>query len=257
MNKAVFAAGALLAGFLTSPVAQAQTPGTWGNWYIGTVVLPGSVEKKWGGYVEVQARSNRLLNQYFYNELKGGVSYDLDKNFTTLLGFGRYDTFDEPGPVNTEKRLWQQLVLNQFLDRLKIEHRYRVEQRWLTYRAEDSTAFRQRLRYRLNAFLPLNNKTVTDRTVFLSVYDEIFLNPKGPVLERNRVYAGLGYQLDRHLSAQLGWLRQDNYSQPTLKQGQLVPLSTSVKNNVVLTLQYRLSHRGTTPRPETLPSQLD
>ncbi|GAA3931041.1 hypothetical protein GCM10022406_15440 [Hymenobacter algoricola] len=246
-----------LMGLLGSGAARAQTPGTWGSWAIGTVSLPGSVEKKWGGYVEVQARANGLLRQYFYNELKGGLSYDLDKNFTLLLGGGRYNTYEAPGPLTLEKRLWQQLVLSQYMSRLKIEHRYRVEQRWFRYRTEDSTAFRQRLRYRLNAFVPLNHQTVTNHTVFLSVYDEVFLNPRGPVLERNRFYVGLGYQLDRHLSLQLGWLRQANYSQPAFRQGQLVPLGTVTKNNVVLTLQYRLSHQGSTPRSETLPSQQD
>ncbi|UOQ71408.1 DUF2490 domain-containing protein [Hymenobacter cellulosilyticus] len=254
--KKVLCTLAILWG-LSSPSARAQTPGTWGNWFIGTVVMPGSVEKKWGGYLEVQARTNRLFNQYFYNELKGGLSYDLDKNFTMLLGAGRYSTFDDPGPVSLERRLWQQLVLNQFMDRLKLEHRYRVEQRWITYRAEDSTAFRQRLRYRLNAFLPLNHHTITDKTVFLSVYDEIFLNPRGPVLERNRVYGGLGYQFNAHVSMQLGWLRQANYSQPRLQQGQLLPLSVSPKNNVVFSVIYRLAHRATTPRSESVPSQPD
>ncbi|TGE23961.1 DUF2490 domain-containing protein [Hymenobacter aquaticus] len=256
MNKALCVVVAL-GGLIGQHAAHAQTPGTWGNWYIGTVVLPGSVEKKWGGYVEVQARSDGLFRQYFYNELKGGVSYDLDKNFTVLLGTGRYSTFDEPGPRTLEKRLWQQLVLSQYMDRLKIEHRYRVEQRWLHYQAEDSTAFRQRLRYRLNAFLPLNHKTVTEKTVFLSVYDEVFLNPRGPVFERNRFYTGLGYQFNRHLNVQLGWVRQANYSQPTLKQGQLLPLRASVKDNVVLTVIYRLAHRDATPRPESMPSQQD
>ena len=257
MNRGIRACGGLLGLLLGSTAACAQTSGPWGNWYIGTVALPGSVEQKWGGYVEVQARSNALLRQYFYNELKGGLSYDLDKNFTVLLGGGRYATFGEPGPVSVEKRLWQQLVLSQYMSRLRIEHRYRVEQRWLTYRAEDSTAFRQRLRYRLNAFLPLTHPTITGNTVFLSVYDELFLNPRGPVFERNRLYAGVGYQLNTHLNVQLGWLRQANYRQPTLRQGQLQPLGTLTKNNVVLALAYKLAHRHSTPRPETLPSQQD
>ncbi|TGE28190.1 DUF2490 domain-containing protein [Hymenobacter metallicola] len=259
MNKALCLA-AVLPALVSYQAAHAQTPGPWGSWGIGTVVLPGSVEKKWGGYAEVQARSNRLFNQYFYNELKGGVSYNLDKNFTVLLGAGRYHTYDEPGPVNVEKRLWQQLVLSQFMDRLKLEHRYRVEQRWQTFPTDggnDSTAFRQRLRYRLNAFLPLFHHTITDKTLFLSVYDEIFLNPRGPVFERNRVYAGVGYQFDKHLSAQLGWVRQANYTQPRLQQGQIVPLTTSTKNNVVVTLIYKLAHRNSTPVPESLPSQQD
>lgn len=244
---------------MSSSAAFAQTPGPWGSWVIGTLQLPSSLENRWGGFVEGQARADKVFRQFFYNELKGGVSYDLDKNFTVLLGAGRYSTFDDPGPVSVEKRLWQQLVLNQFMSRLKIEHRYRVEQRWFTFPTDgnDSSVFRQRLRYRLNAFVPLHNKTITDKTFFLSVYDEIFLNPRGPVLERNRVFAGLGYQYNSHLNVQVGWLRQANYSQPTLRQGQFVGLGTSTKNNLVFTVIYRLARRNTTARPESMPSQQD
>jgi hypothetical protein len=256
MKKAFYAV-LISSGLFCTEASYAQTPGSWGTWYIGTLVLPGSIEKKWGGYVEVQARANGVFQQYFYNELKGGLSYDLDKNFTVLIGTGRYSTFDDPGPINVEKRLWQQLVLTQLMSRIKIEHRYRVEQRWLTYQTEDSTAFRQRLRYRLNAFIPLNHSTITDKTVFLSVYDEVFLNPRGPVLERNRVYAGVGYQLNAHLNIQLGWVRQASYNQPKALQGSYIPLTTSAKNNVVIALIYRLAHRHSMPRTETLPSQQD
>ncbi|UOG77614.1 DUF2490 domain-containing protein (plasmid) [Hymenobacter tibetensis] len=256
MKKAFYAVLISSGLFCTEP-SYAQTPGTWGTWHIGTLVLPSSIEKKWGGYIEIQARANGVFQQYFYNELKGGLSYDLDKNFTVLIGTGRYSTFDDPGPINVEKRLWQQLVLTQLMSRIKIEHRYRVEQRWLTYQAEDSTAFRQRLRYRLNAFIPLNHTTITDKTVFLSIYDEVFLNPRGPVLERNRIYAGVGYQLNAHLNMQLGLVRQANYNQPKAVQGSYIPLTTSTKNNVVVALTYRLAHRNSTPRIETLPSQQD
>ncbi|QDA61486.1 DUF2490 domain-containing protein [Hymenobacter jejuensis] len=231
-----------------------------GSWFIGTVQLPGSPEKKWGGFAEVQARTNALFRQYFYNELKGGVSYDLDKNFTVMLAGGRYSTSDykalEDGPLNVEKRLWLQLVLNQYLERVKIEHRYRMEQRWFDYRG-DSSATRNRIRYRLNTFIPLNAKTIAAKTVFLSIYDEIFLNPKGPVFERNRVYAGAGYQFNQHLALQAGWVNQANYNLPVVKQGQFVPQNTSAKNNVVLALTYRLFHRDVAPAHEHLPSQQD
>jgi len=249
--------GVLLAG---APAARAQTPGTWGTWFIGTVVLPGSPTQKWGGFAEAQARTNGVFRQYFYNELKGGLSYDLDKSFTLTLAGGRYGTSDYrdrgAGPLTVEKRLWQQLVLSQYMSRLKVEHRYRVEQRWFSYRG-DSTGFRSRLRYRLNTFLPLNHQTISANTVFLSVYDEIFLNPKGPVFERNRLYAGVGYQFNAHLTVQAGWVNQANYNLPTVAKGQFVPQNTSAKNNVVLAVVYRLAHRNAAPAPEHLPSPQD
>lgn len=232
----------------------------WGSWGILTLVLPGTAEKKWGGFAEVQARTNAVFRQYFYHELKAGLSYDLDRNFTFTLAGGRYATADYKdlgaGPLNVEKRFWQQVIMSQFTHRVKLEHRYRVEERWFRFR-DDSTAFRMRLRYRLNAFLPLNKPTITDNTVFLSAYDEIFLNPKGPTFERNRVYAGVGYQFNPHLTVQAGWVNQANYNLPAFRQGQFIPQNTAAKNNVVLALTYRLAHRSGGPVGERLPSQQD
>lgn len=249
--------------FSTASTAFAQTsltPATpWGTWFIGIVQLPGG-ERKWGGFAEVQARSNGLFRQYFYNELKGGISYDLDKNFSLTLAGGRYATYDyrdlSTGLLNTEARLWQQLVINQFLNRLRFEHRYRVEQRWFNFR-DGTHPYRNRIRYRLNAFVPLNQKTIAPGTVFLSVFDEIFLNPKGPTFERNRLYAGLGYQINAHWNVQAGWVNQTNYNAATFEQGIFTPQFAAGKNNLVLTLTYRINRRNATKPVENLPSQPD
>ncbi|WP_046244566.1 DUF2490 domain-containing protein [Hymenobacter terrenus] len=261
MSK-IAVAGLLLV--LQSPVARAQTAPSatqpWGSWFISTVQLPGSMGHKWGSYAEVQVRTNSVFRQYFYNEVKVGVSYDIDPNFTVLIGGGRYSTSDyqdlSAHPLNVEKRLWEQLVLTQYSSRLKLEHRYRIEQRWFRFR-DDSTSFRQRFRYRLNAFFPLNKKTITAGTVFLSAYDEIFLNPKGPVFERNRVYGGLGYQVNAHLIVQVGLVNQANYNLPAYRAGQFIPQITSAKNNVVLAFTYKFARRTGQPTEQQMPSQQD
>lgn len=259
--KCRVAVGVLLS-WLASPLAaraQATAGQPWGSWVILTGQLPGSAEHRWGGYVELQGRSQALARQFFYYEAKGGVSFDIDPNFTVLVGGGHYSTSDyralEDGPLNTEKRLWEQLVLTQYAKRLKLEHRYRIEQRWFTFR-DDSTAFRQRLRYRLNAFYPLNKKTITAGTLFLSAYDEIFLNPRGPVFERNRVYGGVGYQLNKHFIVQLGYVNQANYNYSNAN-GRVVLQNTAAKNNVVLAVTYKLTRKSTVPATEQLPSQQD
>jgi len=245
----------------TTRAALAQTPRQWGTWFVGTVQRPGTDEHRWGGFAEGQIRTDAsLFRQYFYHELKGGVSLDLGKDFTALLGGGRYVTAD-PGDRAAgfriqEARLWQQLILTQYPNRLKLEHRYRLEQRWFRFR-DDSTAFGQRLRYRLNAFLPLNRTVFGPRTVFLSAYNEIFLNPKGPFFERNRFYLGAGYQLNNQLTLQLGWLNQADYSRPRVRQGQFIPQGTAIKPSMVLAVSYRLAHRHDTTVPERLPSQQD
>ncbi|TSD67788.1 DUF2490 domain-containing protein [Inquilinus sp. KBS0705] len=222
--------------------AQDSKLGTWG---IATVVMPGDSVHKWGGYSEFQTRTNgALFSQFQYYEAKVGVSYDIDKNFIALLGTGTYHTYDyfdvSKGPITNEYRFWEQMTINQYLSRLKFEHRYRVEQRWV------NGNYRNRFRYRLNMFIPLNNKKIAAKTYFLSVFDEIFLNNKAPNFERNRVSAALGYQFDKKWIVQAGWINQRNFTAET----------SSGKNNIMLMLMYRINRKNSAER-EQVPTTAD
>ncbi|MFD2933041.1 DUF2490 domain-containing protein [Spirosoma flavum] len=256
-HRFILIASLFVFSFSRTLAQTSLTPSTtWGTWLIGTIQLPAG-EKKWGGFAEVQARANGVGRQFFYNELKGGISYDLDRNFSLMVAGGHYATYDyqalSDGPLNTEKRLWEQLIINQYLTRLKFEQRYRVEQRWFNFR-DGTQPYRNRIRYRLNMFIPLNNRTITAKTTFLSIYDEIFLNPIGPTFERNRIYAGVGYQFDQQWILQIGWVNQTNYNAATFDQGIFTPQLATGKNNLVVGLTYRLKRRNTSER---LPSQPD
>ncbi|RCH56717.1 DUF2490 domain-containing protein [Mucilaginibacter hurinus] len=208
--------------------AQNSKTGTWG---IVTVTLPGDSTHKWGAYIELQTRTNTLFNQAFYYEAKGGVSYDIANNYTALIGTGRYITYDyddlDGPPTNLETRLWQQLTVNQFLDRIKIEHRYRVEQRFF------NTGYRNRFRYRLNLAIPINHAKIGPKTWYGATFNEIFLNNKAPHFERNRFYLGLGYQFNKSLSVQAGWMHQYNYTLTT----------AGAKNNLAINIQYRINRK--------------
>ncbi|MGS0014547.1 DUF2490 domain-containing protein, partial [Escherichia coli] len=86
------------------------------------------------------------------------------------------DTYQPTGTFKTpivtnEFRIWEQLILNNTIDRLKIEHRYRFEQRFI-----NGDSYRNRFRYRLNTILPINNKVIQKKTFYLSLSDEIALN---------------------------------------------------------------------------------
>lgn len=215
-------------------IAKAQNNKT-GIYSINTITLPGDSTHRWGGYIELQARSNDYFNQFYYYETKGGISYDIAKNYTALLGTGRYYTGAMPAfnqAEVSEFRLWEQMTVNQFLDRIKIEHRYRAEQRWL------NGLYRNRFRYRLNVVIPINHPKIDPKTFFVSIFDEIFLNDRVPHFERNRFSAALGYQFDKSLSVQVGWLNQYNYSLS----------SAGAKNNLALMVGYRISRKNSKPK---------
>lgn len=223
--------------------ASAQTTKT-GTWGIFTALMPGDSAHRWGGYAELQLRANSAFSQFQYYETKAGISYDLDKYFTALIGGGRYTTYDYnnlgAGPTTIEARLWEQMSVSQYLSRIKLEHRYRVEQRWL------NGIYRNRFRYRLNLFIPLNSKKIEAKTWFVSVFDEIFLNNQEPNFERNRISAALGYQFDKKWIVQGGWINQYNY----------LPNQSNAKNNIMLMLMYRINRKNSAKR-EHLPSTSD
>lgn len=206
-----------------------------GVFSINSFVLPGDSAHRWGGYIELQTRSNQFFNQFYYYETKGGISYDVAKNYTALLGAGRYFTDDEAAfnqPQITEFRMWEQMTNSQYLDRLKIEHRYRAEQRW------QNGIYRNRFRYRLSLAVPLNHPKIEAKTFFISVFDEIFLNNKAPHFERNRFSAALGYQFDKAVSLQVGWLNQYNFSNT----------SAGAKNNLAVIFNYRFHRKNSKPK---------
>lgn len=221
--------------------AKAQNNKT-GIFGVATITLPGDSISRWGGYIELQSRSNKFFNEFFYYETKGGISYDIANNYTALLGTGRYvtDENDLGLTPNSEFRMWEQMTVNSFLDRVKFEHRYRAEQRWV------NGIYRNRFRYRLNMVIPLNNKKVVPGTFFIGIFDEVFFNNKAPHFERNRFSAGLGYQFDKSLSLQLGWLNQYNYNLS----------NAGAKNNLAININYRI-HRDHAKSKEQIPTSAD
>ncbi|MEJ7682218.1 MAG: DUF2490 domain-containing protein [Segetibacter sp.] len=214
-----------------------------GSWDIANAEY--YLNKKWNLWGEVQVRSQKLTDQFYYHELKGGVNFRPDKNFGILLGTGQYGTYSNGGnfksPVlSHEFRLWEQLTLVNNIDRIKIQHRYRIEQRWR------SDGYRNRFRYRLNPIIPLNKPTVDIGTLYASIYDEIFLTNRAQYFERNRLFSGLGYQFSNPFTLQVGWIRQFDYARNN---------TSSKKDFLQTTLLFRINQHKSSR--ETHPSSMD
>lgn len=242
ISKRYFLSAALL---IITIRGFAQSYDKTGSWGLITVVLPGSVDHRWGGYTELQTRTNEMLyKQFYYYEVKGGVSYNFTNNFSTLIGTGRYTTYNykdvDAGATVKENRLWEQFTLLAYLDRIKLENRVRIEQRWL------NGDYRNRFRYRLNALVPINHPTFIANTAFVSVFDEVFFNNDAPNFERNRISATAGYQFTKAISLQVGWINQYNN----------LPASTNDKNNMMAVFMYTIQ-RKKGPQREQLPTTKD
>ncbi len=229
LHKKTFAVAVCsLALLCISSAAKSQNinPGFW-----DVLNLEYYLNQKWNLWGEAQVRSQKLTDQFYYHELKSGVNYRPNKNLAILSGIGQFVTFSNganfKSPVlSNELRLWEQLTVVNNIDRLKIEHRLRIEQRWLP---DD---YRNRVRYRLNPVIPINKRTIEKGTLFASIYDEIFLTNKGRHFERNRVSWGLGYQFSSPFKLQIGWIRQFDYLRNnTVRKGNFLQTTLSFRIN--------------------------
>src|SRR5205085_1598800 len=111
--------------------SDAQT-GTW-----NIVNAKGTFNDKWSVFAEGQLRSWKVYDQFYYYELKTALNYNFTKTISLTAGLGTYHTYTASGnfkkPItNNEFRTWLQVMLIQGAGRLKVDHRYRMEQRWVT-----------------------------------------------------------------------------------------------------------------------------
>ena len=206
VSRQLFLSAMLL--FTALATAQSQSRPL-GSWNILNTKL--NFNDHWSVWAEGQLRSLQFYDEFTYYEVKGGATYSLKQNVAFTIGVGHYETFTSGGnfeqpTVTEETRTWFQMVLEQKLDWINFEHRYRVEQRHI------STGYKNRFRYRLNVVVPINNKEVIPKTLFAYIGDEVFFTNKTPFYERNRFFTGLGYKFSPIFSVQSGYMRQFNYS---------------------------------------------
>lgn len=193
--------------FLLSASALQAQDSNLGNWmiYFGNK----KINQKWNWHHEVQYRNYDAIGDLEQLLLRTGVGLNLSENNNNLLlGYGYIlsenyiDDSDGKVSIN-EHRIYQQFITRQSFNRVNIQHRYRFEQRFV------ESDFKLRFRYFLAFNIPLTNPTMDDKTLYLSAYNEIFLNTKkGSVFDRNRLYGGLGYKLNKTFRFELGYMNQ-------------------------------------------------
>lgn len=141
--------------------------------------------------------------------LRTGIGYTLTEgNNNVLLGYGFINSqnyvpnTDQKFGVN-EHRIFQQFITRQKIGLIHIQHRYRVEQRWI-----ENQKFKMRFRYFLALAVPLNHSDMRDNTIYLSMYNELFINNSGNIFDRNRLYGGVGFKLNKMARFEIGYMNQ-------------------------------------------------
>ncbi len=183
--------------------AQKSEIGNWFN-YSGNQ----KINNKLSCWNEVQYRNYNFIGDLQQLLLRTGIGYNLtENNNTVLLGYAfinsqKYLSNSNSKTGSSEHRIYQQFVTRQNFGRVFIQHRYRIEERFL------SDELQIRFRYFLSFNIPINNNTMAEKTIYASAYNEIFLNAQNSIFDRNRLYGALGYVINKNLRIELGYMAQ-------------------------------------------------
>ena len=182
--------------------------------------------KGWNWHNEIQYRNHNLGGDLDQLLIRTGIGYNLSPNNNNiLLGYGYI--FNEPYIGDTdektqfaEHRIFQQFITKQQLGRVYLQHRYRIEERFLPEK------YATRFRYHLSLNIPLNKKVMDKGAVYLSAYNELFINGKQEYFDRNRLYGAVGYNLRKDLRFEVGFMQQVTRARTTNQ------LQVAIFNNI-------------------------
>ncbi|MBT2558343.1 DUF2490 domain-containing protein [Hymenobacter sp. ISL-91] len=179
---------------------------------------------QWSLHTEYQLRRVELLGRQQQHLARTGLMRQLGERLEVSAGYtflrtssyGRYPNVT--GRPQPEHRIYQDVTLTDALGRLHLEHRLRLEQRWIGQRADEGQGpvagwqYQNRARYQLLAQVPLQGPTLGDQEWYLNGFGELFIgfgrNVGQNVFNQSRLSAGLGYQFGPNLQLELNYLNQ-------------------------------------------------
>ena len=206
--------------YLLQNVVEAQINedklGAWYMYFFNTTFK----ESSWGIQGDLQYRNWDTAGDLEQLLLRGGITYKPEKSDIKLtLGYGNVTTgtYGSENLTTSEQRLYQEALFPvKFGNRFYTNHRFRYEQRFV-----ENQDFRTRYRYNLFLNIPLNKASMDDKTLYLALYNEIFINGQRnigngnsvEIFDRNRLYLAMGYIIKKGLKIQIGCMKQstDNW----------------------------------------------
>jgi hypothetical protein len=195
---------------VSAQINEDQT-GAWFMYFFNASFKPGN----WGVQGDIQYRNWNIAGDLEQLLLRGGITYSpRNANILFTAGYGHITTgaFGSDKSTTAENRIYQEaLVPVQLGHRVYTSHRFRFEQRFV----EDQD-LRTRFRYNIFLNIPLNHPGMDVHTLYLALYNEIFINGQRRIgmgkevelFDRNRAYIALGYILSKGLKIQLGIMNQ-------------------------------------------------
>ena len=204
VNKISKTIGLLIVLFSCCFFAKAQTNKS-GNWFI--YFGNQKINKRFNFHNEIQYRNYNFIGDINQLLIRSGIGYTLNNNDNILLGYGYIQSYTNESVSSNKKstienRIYQQYLTKHSIDKYFFLHRLRFEERFL------KNSLQYRFRYFLSLNMPLNKEKMEKNAIYLSTYNEIFLKPTNDFFDRNRIYGGLGFVINKDVRIETGYMIQ-------------------------------------------------
>lgn len=173
---------------------------------------------------DAQLRSSNKIKQPEVLILRPVLGYMINKSTSVGLGIATissWKSIDDVRDRTDEFRLWQQYNTVKKYGVATLQHRLRMEERWMPVVVTENGEFKKtgtnissRFRYFTRLMLPVKKTAQFSKGVFWALQNEFFFNTTGAVhlnnkfFDQTRTYGGLGFRLNKHADLEFGYMHQ-------------------------------------------------
>jgi len=171
------------------------------------------ITDRWQFSYDMQLRSADKFDYVNTLLIRPGIGYVIKENQTVTLGYTYFGTWEKENDelmYEPENRIFEQFEIKNKLRNVNITNRLRFEQRFMQMQQEK--VFAQRLRYYIQALIPIIANPDFTSGMYFCVQNELFLNVQGykqfdkSLFDQNRPYAGIGYRFNEKLDLEAGYM---------------------------------------------------
>jgi hypothetical protein len=225
--------------------SQRQTTTNLNAWYM--YFGDHKISDQFGIHLEAQWRRNGLVNTPMQLLLRPGINYTFSSTVFATIGYGFIETHpygDFAVPASfPEHRIWEQLQFKNQQGIFEWISRFRLEQRFskLPVMSDDTfkpgnAVYTNRFRLFNRFSIPFNGRTITDHSLYVSVYDEIMINfgnnVGNNIFDQNRAYIAVGYKYPKLGKIELGYLHQQIFKTDGIKVENNNTIQLSLISNI-------------------------
>lgn len=165
-----------------------------------------------------------MWENYEFAFVRTGINYHASQKVQLGLGGAFLDSKHYlPGEdIEIGRQFWfyQQLRMKSKWYRYSLDHRLRLENRWI--HREQDVYFNARVRYRIQFIKPLVQR------IYVRSFNELFVNLNENLFNQNRLYIGIGFKASKNLNIDFGYLKNHFNSH----QNDVIRMGVQFKTNM-------------------------